>query len=52
MSEKLKAVTVRWPPDLVHRVKVVAALDDLSIQELTRQAIEDRLRAREAEPAE
>ncbi len=51
MSEKLKPVTFRWPAELVRKIKVVAALDDMSMQELTREAVEDRLRRREVESA-
>ena len=53
MSEKLKAVTIRWPADLVRQVKIAAAVEATSVQQLTREAVEDRLRRREAlAPAE
>lgn len=52
MSDKLKSVTVRWPADLVRKVKIAAALEGTSIQELTREATEDRLRRREEIVAE
>jgi predicted DNA binding CopG/RHH family protein len=44
MSEELKAVTLRWPADLIRKLKIAAAVKDMSMQELTREAVEDRLR--------